>query len=172
MPIEVTRTYLELTTPEDLDRSKVEAPPEAAVSRRFPVFAARFRMLYECVGSEHGWHDRDPWPDSDIEARYAGDRVSIWELEIARELAGFYELERHPDGSIEIVLFGLFPSFAGRGAGKWLLVNAVDRAWQLGASRVWLHTCTLDSPRALPNYLARGFRPYRSEHYQVGGPAA
>ena len=168
MPIAVTRTYLELTAPEDLDRSGLEAPPQAGVSRRFPVFAARFRMLYECVGSAYGWHDRDPWPDSEIEARYAGDRLSIWELEIAGELAGFYELERHPDGSIEIVLFGLLPSFAGRGLGKWLLVDAVDRAWQLGASRVWLHTCTLDSPRALPNYLARGFRPYQSEHYQVG----
>ena len=29
--------------------------------------------------------------------------------------------------------------------------------------RVWLHTCTLDSPPALANYRARGFRVYRSE---------
>jgi hypothetical protein len=26
-----------------------------------------------------------------------------------------------------------------------------------------LHTCTLDSPRALPNYRARGLRPFRTE---------
>ncbi len=33
--------------------------------------------------------------------------------------------------------------------------------------RVWLHTCTLDHPNALPNYLARGFTPYRTETYEV-----
>jgi hypothetical protein len=27
---------------------------------------------------------------------------------------------------------------------------------------VWLHTCTLDSPAALPNYLARGFEVVRT----------
>ena len=40
-----------------------------------------------------------------------------------------------------------------------------DEAWALGASRVWLHTCTLDSPNALPNYKARGFDEYRREHF-------
>lgn len=38
-------------------------------------------------------------------------------------------------------------------------------AWQWGTSLVWLHTCTLDSAAALPNYLARGFQPTRSEQY-------
>jgi hypothetical protein len=37
----------------------------------------------------------------------------------------------------------------------------------MGASRVWLHTCTLDSPRALPAYQARGFVPFRSERLAV-----
>jgi len=32
-----------------------------------------------------------------------------------------------------------------------------------GASRVWVHTCTLDHPGALPNYIARGFRVYKEE---------
>ena len=68
-----------------------------------------------------------------------------------------------------IQLFGLLPEFSGKGLGKWLLVEAVERAWSLGASRVWLHTCTLDSPAALPNYLARGFKPFRTERYEVEG---
>ena len=33
----------------------------------------------------------------------------------------------------------------------------------LGARRVWLHTCTLDNPAALPNYLKRGFVPVKTE---------
>ena len=31
------------------------------------------------------------------------------------------------------------------------------------APRVWLHTCTLDGAAALPNYRARGLRPFRTQ---------
>ena len=47
-------------------------------------------------------------------------------------------------------------------------VTQQQEAFALGASRVWLHTCTLDSPRAIPNYKARGFRETgRVEKYVV-----
>jgi hypothetical protein len=46
-----------------------------------------------------------------------------------------------------------------------MLTRAADEAWALGANRVWLHTCTLDSPHALPNYKARGFEEFRRERY-------
>jgi hypothetical protein len=35
--------------------------------------------------------------------------------------------------------------------------------WDRGAERVWLHTCSLDSPAALPSYERRGFRRYHEE---------
>ncbi len=59
------------------------------------------------------------------------------------------------------------PAEFGRGFGKHLLSSAVRDAWSLRPRRVWLHTCTLDHPNALPNYLARGFTPYRTETYEV-----
>jgi GNAT superfamily N-acetyltransferase len=163
----VTRTYLELVDRHGLVRESIAPPAGAVVTRRNPVEAHRFRELYAAVGAAHHWHDRDAWTDAEIEQRFAGERVTLWELAVSGALAGFYELERHDDGAVEIVLFGLLPEFSGRGLGKWLLVDAVERAWSLGATRVWLHTCTLDSPAALPNYMARGFRPYRSEQYDV-----
>jgi GNAT superfamily N-acetyltransferase len=79
--------------------------------------------------------------------------------------AGYFELRRHDDGGVEIAYLGLLPEFFGRGWGKYLLEQAVRQAWATGASRVWLHTCTLDHPAALPNYLQRGFRPVREEVY-------
>jgi GNAT superfamily N-acetyltransferase len=167
MRISVTRTYLELASPADLDRATATPPEGTAVVRRESVSAARFRELYAGVGENYHWRDRDAWSDAEVEDRFSGSRVTIWELTIAGALAGFYELEQHDDGSIEIVLFGLLAPFAGLGLGKWLLVDAAERAWSLGATRVWLHTCTLDSPAALPNYLARGFRPYRTERYEI-----
>lgn len=42
----------------------------------------------------------------------------------------------------------------------------------MGANRLWLHTCTLDGPAALPNYRARGFVPFRTEHYETELPGA
>jgi GNAT superfamily N-acetyltransferase len=83
--------------------------------------------------------------------------------------AGYFELREHDDGSVEIAYFGLLPAFIGRGWGKYLLTRATQAAWELGPNRVWLHTCTLDHPSALPNYLKRGFRPVRTEVYTIGG---
>ena len=66
--------------------------------------------------------------------------------------------------------FGVLPGYQGRGLGKYLLTRAVEEGWRRGANRVWLHTCTLDHPGALPNYLKRGFRAVREESYLADLP--
>jgi hypothetical protein len=35
-------------------------------------------------------------------------------------------------------------------------------------NRVWLHTSSLDHPRALPNYHRRGFRTFKTEEEERG----
>jgi GNAT superfamily N-acetyltransferase len=80
---------------------------------------------------------------------------------------GYFELNMQSDGSVEIAYFGLMREFIGRGLGKQLLAAAAERAWYLDASRVWLHTSTLDNASAMPNYLARGFQKYREEEYEI-----
>jgi GNAT superfamily N-acetyltransferase len=72
-------------------------------------------------------------------------------------------LDAGPDGDIELASFGILPQFTGQGLGGHLLTCAVRRAWQGGASRVWLHTSSFDHPWALRNYLARGFRIVKTE---------
>jgi GNAT superfamily N-acetyltransferase len=64
---------------------------------------------------------------------------------------------------VKLAFFGLRPGFAGRGLGGALLAAVTQRAWAEGAGRVWLHTCSLDSPAALPAYERRGFRGYRED---------
>ena len=83
--------------------------------------------------------------------------------------AGYFELCQHEDGAVEIAYFGLLPDFIGRGWGKYLLSQAALAAWGLQPLRIWLHTCTLDHPAALPNYLKRGFKVVREEVYTVSG---
>jgi ribosomal protein S18 acetylase RimI-like enzyme len=126
-----------------------------------------FRYLYREVGRAHHWVDRLTWTDEQVAARLTNPRVSLWVMYVDGAPAGYAELERHPDDSVEIVYFGLLPEYTRRGLGKLMLTAAVERAWEDGPARVWLHTCTLDDPAALPNYIKRGFSPYKEEEYTV-----
>lgn len=166
VPTTVKRTYLEMRSPEEL-RPVIPPGPAPQVVRldRCPV--ELFRYLYEEVGRAYRWTDRLGWSDAVIQDYLAIPGVSVWLMSWQESPAGYFELREHDDRSVEIAYFGLLPEFIGRGWGKYLLTRAVESAWQLGPERVWLHTCTLDHPAALPNYLSRGFRPVRQETYTV-----
>lgn len=164
--VQVTRTYLEMTNPAEL-RGVSFSDPRARVERRAPCPVATYRRLYREVGEDWYWHSRLEWSDEKLAAHLARPEVSVFELMVGEASAGYFELCAHGDGSIEIEYFGLNPRFIGQKLGGALLTRAVQEAWTLGASRVWLHTCTLDSTHALPNYQARGFRPYRTEQLEV-----
>jgi GNAT superfamily N-acetyltransferase len=168
---EVTRTYLEMTRPEQLAPSRC-AEPGLRIERLESCPASFFRYLYVEVGRAHRWVDRLDWTDERIGEHVASPDVALWLLSVRGSPAGYFELRRHDDASAEIAYFGLLPEFKGRGLGKHLLTAAVEQAWRLAPSRVWLHTCTLDDPAALPNYLARGFRPFRTERYAVDDSVA
>ena len=169
-PVEVVRTYLEMTAPEQLRAAP--AGPGVRVVRLARISPEGYRELYRAVGERWHWRDRDTWTDERLAEYLARPEVSIWVALTEDEAAGYAELVRQQDGSVEIAYFGLAPAFHGRGLGKVLLTRAVEEAWKLGATRVHLHTCTLDSPAALPNYLARGFAPYRRETYVTDVPGA
>jgi ribosomal protein S18 acetylase RimI-like enzyme len=126
-----------------------------------------FRFLYREVGKNYYWTDRLPWTNEQIQTYLAQPEVSLWLMKYGAEIAGYFELQREADGSTEVAYFGLMPQFIGRGLGKHLLTCAVAQAWSDGAERVWLHTCTDDDPAALPNYLKRGFKPFKTETYSV-----
>ena len=168
--IEVRRTYLEMQSPGDL--KPVLAPiPAPRVARLVQCPPELFRRLYADVGRAFRWTDRLSWSDQEVEAHLADPRTSVWLLSWEGDPAGYFELRQHDDRSVEIAYFGLLPGHIGRGWGKYLLTEAVRAAWAMGPSRVWLHTCTLDHPAALPNYVKRGFQPVREELYTVGGEA-
>ena len=163
--VEVIRTYLALDDPARLRRSSHTAP--APPRRVDPCPVALYRRLYKEVGEQWYWHDRLEWSDEQLAAHLSSPNVGVWVVEDGDDLIGYYELQRHADGGVEIAYFGLKPAHIGRGIGGWMLTRAVDDAWRMGAKRVWLHTCTLDSERALPNYLSRGFVPFKTERLEV-----
>ena len=164
--VRVTRTYLEMHSPDAL-RSFHSDDAHVRFERARECPVSFYRYLYAEVGRHHHWVDRLTWTDEQVAARLRDPRVSIWVMYVDGAPAGYTELERHTDDSMEIAYFGLLPEFLRRGLGKLMLTIAVDRAWEQGASRVWLHTCTLDDPAAMPNYIKRGFTPYKEEEYSV-----
>jgi len=162
----VTRTYLELRSPDDLRPAPVPRPTPR-VERVGECPPSFYRYLYAEVGRAFHWTDRLRWSDEQIRVHLATPRLTLWLLTWEAAPAGYFELKPHEDGSMEIAYFVLLPTYFGRGWGKHLLTEAAREAWRAAPTRVWLHTCTLDHPAALPNYVRRGFRSVREETYSV-----
>lgn len=171
---EVTRTYLEISSVTQLVSGR---PPSvsATLHRIDPCTVDAWRALYRQIGAPWHWHDRDSWDQRAMAAHLERPEVRVYRVEaelgqVWTDDVGFLELERHSDGSIEIAYIGLDQRVLGRRLGGWLVAQAVQTAFAWGAVRVWLHTCSLDAPAALPNYLARGFVVTRVETYDRSIP--
>ena len=160
------RTYLERRAPGELRPARVD-DPSIHVEHAALCTPALWRFLYAEVGRRYHWVDRLGMTDDEIRAHLNGGAVSIWLLMVQGTPAGYFELTRDQDGGMEISYFGLFHEFTGRGLGAHMLTLAVEQAWRMTSSRVWLHTCSFDHPAALANYVRRGFTPYRTEEYSV-----
>jgi GNAT superfamily N-acetyltransferase len=160
------RTYLQMKAPPS--EALGPAPAHAVLRRVAPCPLALYRQLYERVGGPWQWFERRYWHDARLEAHLALDEVRVVILEVAGQAAGYYELATHREqDSVEIAYFGLVPEWVGKGLGGWFLRSAIADAWSGAPSRVWLHTCGLDHPAALPNYLRRGFEVTHTEVVEV-----
>src|SRR5262245_14364234 len=159
--VDVTVYYLEMHC-----RPAGEVPPPkeglTVVHAKRPT-VAYYRFLYDAVGREYYWYSRGKLTDEELAAVLREPLNEVHVLHDEGTPAGFVEFDRRVAGQVEIVQFGLMPGFIGRGLGKYFLSWAVRQAWSYGPDRVWLHTCTLDHPAALPNYKKAGFAMYKEE---------
>ena len=64
----------------------------------------------------------------------------------------------------------MLPEFIGQGLGPYLLASAIDIAWTYEPKRLWIHTNTLDHPKALPLYQRFGFVPFKREDKVIPDP--
>ncbi len=129
------------------------------------------RFLYMAVGAPWTWYMRVSWSYEQWQNYLAGGNIQTWVAYKEATPLGYFELDVQANKSVEIAYFGLIPEFIGKGYGKALLQDAISKAWEIGGDRVWLHTCTLDHPQALNNYLARGFKVFKEEEYSDQIPA-
>lgn len=159
--IEVTITYLEMTSASEL-RPKICDDPSFAI-RECTVPQWQFnRFLYNTVGEAWAWRERLAWADDQWRSYTESERLRTFVAYLDGSPAGYFELQRDDEGGVEIIYFGMMPSFIGRGFGSAMLTQALAEAWQMNPRRVWVHTCTLDHPAALANYQARGMKIYKT----------
>lgn len=120
-----------------------------------------YRYLYDTVGAPYVWWLRRTLSDAALGSILADPGVSVHVLYRGGEPAGFFELDRRTRPIVNLSYFGLLPHAVGTGLGRPFLAAAVDEAWAAGARVVTVNTCTADHPRAMPGYLAAGFKVFR-----------
>ena len=121
---------------------------------------ALYLFLYGCVGERWRWRDRLLLTERQLEALLAPPGTSVHVLYVDNVAAGYIELAKS-DESTKIVYLGLCPDYIGKDLGKHLLSYGIEQAWNDNAKRLWLHTCNMDSPYTLNNYIKHGFSIYK-----------
>ena len=167
VPETLITTYLEMTSVTEFIPGFLTAAEwaqqEAIILPLAEYDAPFYRFLYREVGERWRWFMRRELSDEELSRRHAAENLSLDVLYVSGRPAGFIELALGDEAarashSVEVAYFGLREPFLGRGLGRHLLSHGVRKAWDAGAKRIWLHTCNLDAPQALPNYLRCGFR--------------
>ena len=161
----VTTWYLESRSPADLKPAS-DPGGVSLVEAQIPQWQFN-RFLYQLVGGPWQWTDKLSWDDQQWRDYAEAENLRTWVAWVSGSPAGYFELQRQAGDEVEICYFGLAPRFIGRGLGGYLLTEALRMAWAWQASRVWVHTCSLDHEGALANYQARGLTIYRTEEEEV-----
>jgi GNAT superfamily N-acetyltransferase len=121
----------------------------------------RYRALFRRIGEDWLWFSRAVMPDESLDAILSAPAVEAFALTDGAADLGLIELEFQPRRDCELKYFGLVPEAIGTGAGRFLMNEAIRRAFRRPIRRLFLHTCSLDHPAALPFYLRSGFVAYR-----------
>lgn len=149
-------TYLEMHDPPEHDI------PESPLSlRRIDVpEPAHYRELFRRIGSPWLWFSRLTLDDAHLAAIIQHPKVELDAVvDSSGAEVGILELDFREPHECELSFVGLTPELSGKGHGRWLLAEAVRRAWREGVERVHVHTCSLDHPAALSAYRRTGFTP-------------
>ena len=150
-------THLEMRSPPDQ-----QIPPSRLLLKQIEVpQPEHYRDLFRRIGAPWLWFSRLILDDPHLAAIIQHPKVELYTIidETDHEV-GMLELDFRQPGECELAFLGLIPELSGKGHGRWLLAEAVHRAWREGVDRVHVHTCSLDHPAALTAYRRAGFTPY------------
>ena len=164
--IPVQRNFLEL---KDLKNLKTNSTNKKKylVKKIKPDFQLN-KFFYRQVGKKHRWIDRLSWSDEKWINYISNKNLETYIICESEKLVGFFELLNNPElEETEISYFGLLEEYIGKGIGGYALSVAIRKSFEKNIRRVWLHTCTLDHPNALKNYIARGMTVFKKENIKI-----
>ena len=164
--IPVQRNFLELKDLKNLKTNSINEK-KYLVKKIKPDFQLN-KFFYKQVGKKHRWIDRLSWSDGKWINYISNKNLETYIISESDELVGFFELLYNPElKETEISYFGLLEEFIGKGIGGYALSVAIKKSFEKNIRRVWLHTCTLDHPNALKNYIARGMTVFKKENINI-----
>ena len=164
--IPVERNFLELRDLKNL-RFNSSKQNKFLIKKIKPDFQLN-KFFYKQVGKKYRWIDRLSWTDEKWINFISNKNLETYVISESEDLIGFFELLYNPDlKETEISYFGLLEEYIGKGIGGYALSEAIKKAFEKNIKRVWLHTCTLDHPNALKNYIARGMKVFRKENINI-----
>jgi len=152
-------THLEMRTP---NFRQVPLPDGLTFTRIKPDIDT-YRDIFRRIGAPWLWYGRLVMEDAALEQIINDPEVQIYTLLKNEEPEALLELDFRVKDECELAYFGLSPALIGRGAGAYLMDQAVNCAFDIQIDRLHVHTCTIDSPQALNFYVRSGFAPYRQQ---------
>lgn len=135
--------------PQGLDIRLIEEPT-----------VALYRSVFTEVGRPWRWLNRMQLSDDELRSQLLSPGHRLYLPYMDGRWIGIVELSFGAFPEVELMYFGLAPGYIGRGIGSYLLDWLVALAWDEGAERLWLKTCTDDSSLALRAYERVGFRVF------------
>lgn len=161
--IPTTVTYLEITDG-SFERKKTVVSGSHFIEKITKPSYEFYIYLYDRAGATYNWTARKLMPKEELLKSIHDEQVEIFALIYEGKIAGYVELDFREEAQAEVAYFGIFPEFQGLRLGPLLLNWATDYAWsKQGFKRLWVHTCTLDHPKALSVYQRAGFKTYKTE---------
>lgn len=147
---------------------EMRARPEKATIVDVPLVLVRltakdlqdYRRLFRLIGEDWMWVSRLEMDDDAVRAILSDSAVEVYALQDGERHVGLLELDFRVSGECELVFFGLARDAIGKGVGRFLMNEAIAKAWAQPIDRFWLHTCNFDHPAAFAFYQRSGFRPY------------
>lgn len=121
----------------------------------------RYRTLFRRIGEPWLWFSRAVMPDDRLSRILDDPKVEAYALNDGSTDIGLLELDFRGTDEAELAFLGVVPGAIGQGAGRYLMDEAISRAFAKPVRRFFVHTCSLDHPGALTFYMRSGFTPYK-----------
>ncbi|BCG94391.1 GNAT family N-acetyltransferase [Mesorhizobium sp. 131-2-1] len=156
--VDLLVTYMEMTEPPPGEAFAV--PVAGATVERETLDIVSYVSLYRAVGEPVQWDQRLRMEPRELSRLLASPATHIQVLRVDGEAAGLCEFNGVGQSVVELVHFGLVPTFQGRRLGPFLLDRSLRAVWSYRPERLWLHTDTYDHPNAQSVYRRAGFKQY------------